>query len=99
MSRAPGDHGTAQDAIDFILDNEGRIAPGEETVFLRGWNEGALDEWPEFYDWLAVREAREAPAPDLLVVAKEFATCGMRTANDPRFERLDAAIAKAEGRA
>ena len=38
-----------------------------------------------------------AAAPDLLAICKEFATCGMRTANDPRFERLDAAIAKTRG--
>ena len=50
MKREPWDHGTAQQAIDFLLENS--QAPGEEAEFLKAWNEGALEEWPEFYDWL-----------------------------------------------
>lgn len=45
-----GDHGTASDAISFLLDVQ--QAPGEETTFLRCWREGNLDEWPEYYEWL-----------------------------------------------
>ncbi len=50
MTRKLGDHGTAQQAIDFLLTH--RQAPGEETSFLRGWTHGDLIEWPEFYEWL-----------------------------------------------
>lgn len=55
--RPLGDHGTANDAIDFVLDGGTEIAPGEETTFLAAWREGDLEEWPEFYPWLAKREA------------------------------------------
>lgn len=48
-----GDHGAAQDAIDFLLHQQ--QAPGEETAFLRGWQYGDLDEWPEFYEWLKAK--------------------------------------------
>jgi hypothetical protein len=60
--RPLGDHGAAQDAIDFLLDH--RQAPGEETEFLRCWREGNLEEWPEYYAWLASRERRSALNPD-----------------------------------
>lgn len=56
-ARASGDHGEAQDAIDFILDGSAEIGPGEAELFLRGWRKGDLDEWPEFYAWLDKREA------------------------------------------
>lgn len=49
---ARGDHGTAQDAIDFILDSPEPWAAGE---FLPRWREGNLDDWPEFYAFLAKR--------------------------------------------
>lgn len=55
--RKAGDHGTAQDVVDFLLAQESDIPPGEETAFLQGWRDGDLGEWPEFYDWLAHREA------------------------------------------
>lgn len=45
-----GDHGTAAQAIEFLLDVQ--QAPGEETEFLRAWRQGDLDEWPEYYEWL-----------------------------------------------
>lgn len=49
--RIVGDHGTAEDALEFIL--EGGHAPGEETEFLKAWRDGyAFEEWPEFYAWL-----------------------------------------------
>lgn len=47
-----GDHGTAQDAIDFAVD----ILAGEHHTFLKCWREGNLTEWPEFYHWLAIKE-------------------------------------------
>lgn len=53
--RQYGDHGSAADAVDFLLDSH--QAPGEETEFLKSWRQGSLDEWPEFYEWLAKREA------------------------------------------
>lgn len=58
MNRKPGDRGTALDAIDFILDGNADYAPGDEFAFLQSWRTGALEEWPEFYVWLAEREAR-----------------------------------------
>ena len=55
-----GDHGTAQDAIDFILDYRvSDFGPGEESDFLEGWNEGDLKGYPEFYDWLKEKEAKD----------------------------------------
>lgn len=53
-----GDHGTAQDAIDFILDSP---EPWSASEFLPRWREGNLDEWPEFYEFLAKR----TPAPSM----------------------------------
>lgn len=53
--RPIGDHGTAQDAIDFVLAHCRTL---ECETFLRGWREGWLEEWPEYYVWLADREAK-----------------------------------------
>jgi hypothetical protein len=51
--RPLGDHGTAQDAIDFVLDSSTEFDPGEARLFMEAWREGnAADEWPEFYTWL-----------------------------------------------
>lgn len=50
--RPLGDHGTAQDAIDFALDELRDF----HADFLTAWREGDLAEWPEFYVWLEVRE-------------------------------------------
>lgn len=54
--RPIGDHGIASQAIDYALDvvmNEDCDCSG----FLRAWREGsAMDEWPEFYTWLAAQE-------------------------------------------
>jgi hypothetical protein len=44
-----GDHGTANQAIDFAL------SEAHETYeFLKAWREGDLEEWPEFYVWLSL---------------------------------------------
>jgi 8-oxo-dGTP diphosphatase len=51
--RPSGDHGSAADAIDFALDTSDGL---EADTFLRRWREGDLDEWPDFYEWLAERE-------------------------------------------
>lgn len=50
-----GDHGSALDAINFLLSHH--QAPGEEAAFLRRWREGDLGEWPEYYEWLSARAA------------------------------------------
>lgn len=66
--RPLGDHGTANDAVEFILNSPQIMAPDEGTEFLRAWREGDLDEWPEFYEWLAEREATLSPplpSPDV----------------------------------
>lgn len=53
--RAPGDHGTAAQAIDFALDWRVCDMPFE---FLTAWRDGgAFEEWPEFYSWLKQKEA------------------------------------------
>lgn len=48
-----GDHGTALQAIDWALNHMPSRDNYELDVFLRSWMEGDLDEWPEFYEWLA----------------------------------------------
>lgn len=53
-----GDHGTAQNAIDFVLSNGGEAGVGETEAFLRCWTEGDLGGWPDFYAWLAKSEGR-----------------------------------------
>lgn len=58
MPRPVGDHGTAQDAIDFVLDGRAEFPPGEVELFLNAWRTGELEEWPEFYTWLTKREAK-----------------------------------------
>jgi hypothetical protein len=46
-----GDHGTANQAIDFTLQPFVDLGcPAED--FLRCWRDGDLEEWPEFYDFL-----------------------------------------------
>lgn len=54
--RTPGDHGTANQALEFALDHsDGDL--GNMEAFLRAWREGdAAEEWPEFYDWLRSQE-------------------------------------------
>ena len=52
--RAIGDHGTANQAIEFAIDWS---VCDDATTFLRSWQQGDLDEWPEFYRWLKVQEA------------------------------------------
>jgi hypothetical protein len=54
--REVGDHGTANDAIEFILTAGYDCGPGEEVEFLRAWQQGDLGEWPEFYRWLSGRQ-------------------------------------------
>jgi hypothetical protein len=50
-----GDHGTAEQAIDFMLDVHEPDC-GNQIEFLRNWREGNLSEWPEFYAWLSKKE-------------------------------------------
>lgn len=57
--RPMGDHGTALDAINFALDTSQGL---ECEDFLRAWREGDLEEWPDFYEWFAAREAEPAKA-------------------------------------
>lgn len=52
------DHGTAQDAIDFVLDQD----DSQPMDFLRAWRESALWEWKEFYDWLDNKRLERANA-------------------------------------
>lgn len=52
--RPLGDHGTAQDAIDYVL-GSGALYHEVADVFLTAWREGNLGEWPEFYAWLKAK--------------------------------------------
>jgi len=46
------DHGTHEQALNWITDN-GDGDPANTEEFLRAWREGrAWEEWPEFYRWL-----------------------------------------------
>lgn len=54
--RPIGDHGTALQAMQFAT--ESYIAMSQEREFLKGWVEGNLDEWPEFYEWLKKEESK-----------------------------------------
>jgi hypothetical protein len=47
--RPAGDHGTGIQAIEFALEIDDHY---DMRYFLQGWNEGSLDEWPEYYEWL-----------------------------------------------
>jgi hypothetical protein len=52
--REVGDHGTALQAINFVLDRD-KSDPFDKLEFLTAWREGNLDEWPEYYTWLATQ--------------------------------------------
>lgn len=46
-----GEHGRAQDAIDYALSNY--LDLHKIPLFLHSWQHGhSADEWPEYYDWL-----------------------------------------------
>jgi hypothetical protein len=55
IGRPYGDHGTHNQALDYALDHYPRLpdGDGDPATFLRAWREGDLDEFPEFYAWLA----------------------------------------------
>lgn len=55
--RSFGDHGTAQEAIDFALDAMGSVDGWAVATFLRCWREGDLESYPEFYLWLVALKA------------------------------------------
>lgn len=50
-----GDHGSANEAIDFALDHEGT---GMTWEFLKSWRQGDLEEWPEYYAFLEERAGK-----------------------------------------
>lgn len=52
-----GDHGTALQAITFVLDIN---RTHEKLAFLRSWRCGDLAEWPEYYAWLKTPEGMRA---------------------------------------
>lgn len=51
MNRKPGDHGTANQALEWVLDQP--IPAIDVELFLRAWQLGDLDEWPDFNLWLS----------------------------------------------
>jgi hypothetical protein len=60
--RSPSYHGEYSDAVEFALYHNDDISQTYE--FLKAWNEGALDEWPEFYEWLSARAALQSSEAD-----------------------------------
>lgn len=54
------DHGTASQAIEWAV-HVNRDA--QEWEFLNAWQQGKLDEWPEYYEWLEA-QPRLTPAAD-----------------------------------
>jgi len=51
--RPVGDHGTHAQAMTFALDV--MSAPDETHGFLKAWQYGDLDKYPEYYEWLRTR--------------------------------------------
>lgn len=57
-------HGAHEQALNFALNvHDDKLQTYE---FLKAWNEGALDEWPEFYTWLDEHSLRP-PSTDATV--------------------------------
>lgn len=54
--RKVGDHGTPLQAIEFASYSYSTMS--QEREFLKGWLEGNLDDWPEFYEWLESEDAK-----------------------------------------
>lgn len=52
--RAPGDHGTPAQAIEFALDKLGPYDRVDDFLLL--WREGNLVEFPDYYAWLEEHE-------------------------------------------
>jgi hypothetical protein len=51
--RPAGDHGTAAQAVKWLLYVNPDHDSANAVEFLRAWDQGdAAAEWPEFYDWL-----------------------------------------------
>jgi hypothetical protein len=52
--RRYGDHGTAQQALEWALHEGDRVLEVDDPIqFLLAWREGgAWRDWPEFYRWL-----------------------------------------------
>lgn len=63
-ARPAGDNGTALDAIAFVVASN----DGEGHAFLKAWLRGELKDWPDYFVWLAAREAA-APFGPLTVPA------------------------------
>lgn len=53
------DHGSGEEAIEWLL-NHGSVDDRLQAFeFLSAWDEGNLDEWPEYYEWLDAKRAKE----------------------------------------
>ena len=61
MARAPHDHGTAEQAIEWVV-HESSDSGLETHAFLKEWQEGSAEaEWPDFYAWLDKQDAKAMP--------------------------------------
>ncbi len=58
--RPYGDHETPLQAITYSVE----VLKVERDTFLKSWMEGDLDEWPEFYEWLAKQPVEAALSTD-----------------------------------
>lgn len=52
MADTERDKGTAEEAIEFALDECRQV---DALLFLAFWRDDELDGWPEFYAWLHER--------------------------------------------
>lgn len=55
-----GDHGTAAQAIDYVLNHDVGCLADDWLVC---WQHGDLKEWPEFYVWLSEQDGLAPPRP------------------------------------
>lgn len=66
MTRALDNHGTHAQALEFALNVHDDTLYTYE--FLKAWSEGALDEWPEFCEWLDRQPAAPLEAAPAYIV-------------------------------
>lgn len=67
--RPLGNHGTAEQAIEYALHHAG-VCSMEIETFLRQWEQGNLDEWPEYYIWLDEQEREDIEMEKIIEAAK-----------------------------
>jgi hypothetical protein len=61
MSEVRSYHGTGEQAIEWALHHSNECGL-ELDAFLRCWQQGDLDEWPDFYEWLDAQRVADQAA-------------------------------------